>query len=206
MKEHGLIYTVIFTFLVCFVFVFVLALTNVATATQVQLNEMLTQQRAILRAMDIEFKSDQEVQRLFDAIGIQEVGQEQVYVGERNGESVIALRFSGPGLWGTIHGVLALNEKGDRIVGLDIISHNETPGLGARIDEPWYKTQFNGELIGPDGTITMVSRRGIGDPDPENSEIDGVTGATRTSQAILRILNTEIEKFQGIIDKIGGKS
>ena len=206
MKEHGLLYTVIFTFLVCFVFVFVLSLTNNATATQVALNQRLTQQRAILSAMGIEFSSDNEVQRLFRGIQQEQVGQDTLYLTAQNGTEIVAALFSAPGLWGTISGVLALNGDGSRIVGLELISHNETPGLGGRIDESWYKGQFRGELIAPNGTIEMLSRRGVGDTDPENGGIDGVTGATRTSESMVVILNNEIARMRNLINTIGETS
>ena len=206
MKEHGLIYTVFFTFVVCFVFVFVLSLTNNATAAQVELNQTLSRQRAILRAMDIEFLSDDEVENIFVDIEGQLVGDGIVYTTIRNGEQVVAVPFNGAGLWGSINGVLALNGDGSRIVGLELIAHNETPGLGARIDESWYKRQFSGELIPPSGTVTMASRRGVGDPDSENGEVDGVTGATRTSEAMMIIINNEIERIRNIINTIGETS
>ena len=206
MKEHGLLYTVIFTFAVCFVFVFVLSLTNNATAAQVALNQRLTQQRAILSAMGIEFGSDNEVQRLFQRIRQERVGQDILYLATQNGTEIVAALFSGPGLWGTIRGVLALNGDGSRIVGFELISHNETPGLGGRIDESWYKAQLRGERIAPDGTIRMLSRSGVGDTDSENGGMDGVTGATRTSESMVVILNNEIARMRNLINTLGETS
>ncbi len=203
MKGHGLLYTIIFTFLVCFVFVFILSLTNNVTAAQVALNQRLSQQRAILSAMGIEFSSDNEVQRLFREIRQEQVGQETLYLATQDGTQIVAALFSGPGLWGTIRGVLALNGDGSRIVGLELISHNETPGLGGRIDESWYKGQLRGELVAPDGTIEMVSRRGVGDSDSENGGMDGITGATRTSESMVVILNNEIARVRNLIIIIG---
>lgn len=101
-------------------------------------------------------------------------------------------------MWGTITGVLAVDQAVNKIVGMDIISHNETPGLGGRIDEPWYKNQFNGELLSPNGTIT-VGPGGSGDTNHQNHEIDGITGASRTSSLMGIIINKQLALFRKIL-------
>ncbi|MDF1568486.1 MAG: FMN-binding protein, partial [Spirochaetaceae bacterium] len=79
-----------------------------------------------------------------------------------------------------------------QIIGLDVISHSETPGLGGRIEEDWFKDQFREEQIGPDG-ITVRKGEGGVDDDKENSTVDGITGASLTSAAMEVIINNEIE-------------
>ena len=78
------------------------------------------------------------------------------------------------------------------IVGLDIISHSETPGLGGRIEEDWFKEQFRGELIPPGGVRVMKGEGGM-DLDQGNGMVDGVTGASLTSAAMETIVNDEID-------------
>ena len=72
---------------------------------------------------------------------------------------------------------------------------NETPGLGGRINEPWFKNQFEGEEIPADG-IEVRALEGEGDPDATNGVVDSITGATRTSESIESIVNNQIEQLR----------
>lgn len=201
MNKQSLIYTVIFTFIVSFVFVTVLAFANDSTREQVQLNQELARQRAILNALGIEYGGPEDVQTKFDDITVVNQDGTELYQAEKDDYTAVAKEFSGSGLWGTIRGILAVQEDLDRTVGIEIIAHNETPGLGGRIDEPWFKEQLR-DLQVVDGTI-RVSGAGDGDYDKENGEIDGITGATRTSDSMDVILSNEISTFQSIL---GGNS
>jgi len=196
MNRRGLTYTVIFTFLAAFVFVAVLALTAEGTRPRVELNQRLLETRAILEALGIEYPAPDQIPGIYEE-RVRERTEEDFtfYEAAVDGNTRWAVRFSGAGLWGTITGVLALNEELSRIVGFEIVDHNETPGLGGRISEDWFSEQFDGERI-PDGTIGI---RGDGDTDPENGVVDAVTGATRTSQALEGILNRYIRSLQGAL-------
>ena len=204
-REPGLLYTVIFTFIVCFVFVFILSLTNVATLPIVQQNEMVAQQMAILIAMgfdDINKSSSTEViAERFQDIMVIEHDDTTLYRATVNGDQIIAKEFSGAGLWGTIYGVIGVHKDGNRISGVEIVSHNETPGLGGRIEDAWFTDQLRDERI-VSGRVVMTTRRGIGDDNRDNGEIDGVSGATRTSEAVTRIINDEIENLLTIIGEV----
>ncbi len=187
--------------MVSFAFVTVLAFANDSTREQVQLNQELARQRAILNALGIEYAGPEDVQAKFDDITVVNENGTELYQAEKDGYTAIAKEFSGSGLWGTIRGILAVQEDLDRTVGIEIIEHNETPGLGGRIDEPWFKEQLR-DLRIVDETI-QVSGSGDGDEDKDNGEIDGITGATRTSDAMDGILSNEISTFQSIL---GGNS
>ncbi|MFN2351869.1 MAG: FMN-binding protein, partial [Kiritimatiellia bacterium] len=98
---------------------------------------------------------------------------------------------------GTINGILAVDADVSRTMGLEIISHNETPGLGGRIDEPWFKQQLRGEQI-MDGSVE-VAGAGDGDSDYDNGKIDAITGATRTSDSMQVILDRELSAIAGAL-------
>ncbi|MCG8481239.1 MAG: FMN-binding protein [Spirochaetales bacterium] len=197
MNKQSLVYTVIFTFVVSFIFVAVLAVANEGTRAQVDLNQQLSRQQAILNAIGIPYSGPSEVQQRFAAV--QEIDRDgtTLYRTEIDGEVVFAKEFSGSGLWGMITGVLAVTEDLDRTVGMEIITHNETPGLGGRIDEDWFKEQLRDERI-VDGAIT-VARAGDGDTDMENGAIDAVTGASRTSDSMQVIFDTELMAFASLL-------
>ena len=97
--------------------------------------------------------------------------------------------MEGPGLWGNIKGVIALNPSLDKILGIEFFSHAETPGLGGRIDGTGYKNQFrNISLMNKNPFITYL-------PD-QNGKVEGISGATITSNAVLNLINNEIHTFK----------
>ncbi len=201
MNKQSLIYTVIFTFLASFVFVTVLAFANDSTREQVQLNQEVARQRAILNALGVDYDGPEDVLAKFDELEIEDRDGIEFYMARKDDHTAIAKEFSGSGLWGTIRGILAVQEDLSRTVGIEIIEHNETPGLGGRIDEPWFKEQLRNLRI-VDGTID-VGGAGDGDEDKENGEIDAITGATRTSDAMRVILSNELSTFESVL---GGNS
>ena len=195
MKKNSLIYTVFFTFLTAFFFVFFLSLANEATKDLVQLNQKASVQRAILTALGVDFK---EPGKAYSERFTRIPNPGDTMTTRIDGESVQIHYFSGSGLWGTVTGIIALDEKANRIVGLDIISHNETPGLGGRIDETWFKEQFRGEKIPSEGIIVRKGR-GRADTDSENGFIDGITGASQTSRSMQTIVNAAVSAVKGDI-------
>jgi Na+-transporting NADH:ubiquinone oxidoreductase, subunit NqrC len=80
---------------------------------------------------------------------------------------------------------------------VDFISQNETPGLGGRIEENWFKEQFKSEKL-IDGRIT-VTAIGQADENHENGKVDAITGATQTSKAVEKIINEYLEKLRVIL-------
>jgi Na+-transporting NADH:ubiquinone oxidoreductase subunit C len=200
MKKDGILYTVIFSFLITFAFVFLLALANEGTRDIVAKNVKSARQKAVLMALNVPFGSAAEAETLYGGVQITEKNGTPLYTFQKGGTTVYAKEFSGNGLWGTITGVLAVNAEMTETVGLEIIAHNETPGLGGRIDEPLFKDQFKGEKI-KDGKITVTAgaESGGGKKDPSDGTVDGITGATRTSQSLDQILNREISEFKKLL-------
>lgn len=199
MNKQSLVYTVIFTFIVSFVFVLLLAFANEGTRAQVALNQQVARQRAILNAMGIDYgESPDDILAAFESVDEIEKDGTRLYRASTPQGDIYAIEFVGSGLWGLIEGVLAVDERMDRTVGIEIISHNETPGLGGRIDEPWFKEQLQGERI-VNGAINVASA-GSGDTDHDNGSIDAVTGASRTSDAMQTILDSELSQLASLLE------
>ena len=96
------------------------------------------------------------------------------------------LPISGAGYIGPINGILALNGDMNTIAGLAITDQVETPGLGGRIEEPAFLAQFAGtEIADPSGNIRFAVAHGKAG---NAYEVDGITGATRTSNALTRTI------------------
>ncbi len=206
MSKDGLIYTIIFSFVVTFAFVFFLALANVGTEDIVEENGRLASARAVLSALDIPYdRGDREgIFTRFNAIEANETEDGLTwYRAEVGGEDYYALRTNGAGLWGNIEVVMGFNEDVDRYVGLEIIEQNETPGLGGRITEDWYKAQFAGQRI-PDyvfqGQNLRQAPAGTGAAtDYNDDEVDAITGATRTSEAMKVIVSEAARDMKSIV-------
>ncbi len=197
MNRQGLIYTIVFTFVVSFVFVLLLAVADQQTQARVLQNQTIARQRAILSALSLPAESVEEVQEQYAAVEQLAVEDEILYRVETGRGALVAKEFAGAGLWGTISGVIGVTEGLDRVTGIEIIDQNETPGLGARIDEEWFKRQLAGERI-REGTI-RVGGTGDGDYDYENGKIDAITGATRTSESMQKIIKAEIDQLEQLI-------
>ncbi|MHA6326822.1 FMN-binding protein [Roseivivax sp. CAU 1753] len=100
--------------------------------------------------------------------------------------AVALLPISGSGYNGRIDAVLALGGDMTTIAGLAITAHSETPGLGARIEESAWLSDFPGTRTRDDaGTLRFSVARGQAS---SVYEVDGITGATRTSNAMTRMI------------------
>ena len=96
--------------------------------------------------------------------------------------SLAILPIAGAGYQGPIQGMLAIHGDMNTIAGLAITEQVETPGLGGRIEEPAWLAQFPGTKIrDPSGKLRFTIQRG---PATNDYEVDGITGATRTSNAM----------------------
>ncbi len=111
----------------------------------------------------------------------------QIYI-LRDGEdvSLAILPIAGAGYQGPIQGMLAIHGDMNTIAGLAITEQMETPGLGGRIEEPAWLAQFPGTKIrDPSGKLRFTIQRGSSN---NEYEVDGITGATRTSNAMTNII------------------
>lgn len=196
MKKDSLLYTVVFTFTITFIFVFILAVTHELTAEKVNRYKRISETKAYLSAAGIEVGPYENPQEKFYKIFGSEYPDKEVLTASINGEKILISRFSGKGLWGTISGVMATNDKVDKIMGIEVISHSETPGLGGRIEESWFLKQFKGEKV--TGNIKVVMGSGRGDTIHTNSSVDGITGATRTSESVENIINKKLIQLKDL--------
>ena len=104
----------------------------------------------------------------------------------------VVLPIWGAGMWGQMHGYIALKNDGTTVKGFTFYEHAETPGLGAEVDNPRWKAQWPGKQIFNDsGKLAIkVVKSGKYNPDAAdaNSTIDGLAGATVTSTHVKEIV------------------
>jgi Na+-transporting NADH:ubiquinone oxidoreductase subunit C len=111
---------------------------------------------------------------------------------ERGGRiELIILPVHGSGYASTIYGFLALRGDGNTVVALSFFEHAETPGLGAELDSPEWLAKWPGKSVRDEaGRIRIGVARGRVGPGSASAafEVDGISGATRTSGGITNML------------------
>jgi len=193
-SKESLLYTIAFTFIVAFVFVLAIALADAITSERVSQNQKLVVSEAFLSSVGyLQDEPSEELEKLAADFG--EIKDDSIIRIELGGQNILVRRFSGQAVWGMVDGVIAVDGTVSEIIGLEIISHNETPGLGGRIEEDWFTRQFRGETIPPEG-ITVIKGEGEADENPDNGIVDGIAGASLTSKRIEKIVRGEISKLR----------
>ncbi len=182
-------YTLGFMTLVTLVITGLIAGLQLLTAEQVERNEKLFLKRAVMAAAGVQPPADaagierwyEAHARPLDAANPREPAFAVVDEATGATQGYVFVR-SGAGLWGTIRAAAGLDAALERFTGVTFTEQQETPGLGARIDEAWYKEQFRGRqaplTLRPEGTRSRAA-----------GEVDAITGATITSRAVQGILN-----------------
>jgi len=102
----------------------------------------------------------------------------------------LVLAVEGLGMWGTMYGFVSLDPDANTVGGLTYYEHRETPGLGAEVASPVWQRVWQGRKIYDDqwqARITVI--KGIaGDPEDDPLRVDGLTGATVTSNAVTNLM------------------
>jgi Na+-transporting NADH:ubiquinone oxidoreductase subunit C len=173
-----------------------LVLVNMQTGSLREANERAEELRNYLFALDVPVSSEagaEDLLKIFDeSIRIKETGSLTFYQYYPEGDisglpAAVAVPLSGPGLWGRIDGVLALEPDLTTIKGVRFYKQSETPGLGGEIGADWFQIQFKGKsILSQTGTPGFT----IGKPGEvrDANSVDGISGATMTSDRVEDIL------------------
>jgi electron transport complex protein RnfG len=89
------------------------------------------------------------------------------------------------GYGGDIAFMIGADMKGE-IQGLYILNYAETPGLGSKINEDWFKNQFVGKSLSKNKLSVKK----------DGGEIDSITGATISSRAVSYAVEEGLEVFK----------
>ena len=202
MRTEKMAYVIGFTFALTFLMAIVLSFVHFRTTEIVRTNELERRQATVLAALRIPADSQEAVFAAYAALERIDVptGSDEaahLYRFQAADGVRFARQFSGPGVWGDIVGVLSVNSDATRVIGVEILDQNETPGLGGRVTNRSFLDQLAGETLTPEGIYVAV--RGPGDTDPDNGKIDGITGATGTTRAFDRMLNRELRALREIV-------
>lgn len=105
---------------------------------------------------------------------------------EGDAVSLALLPVTGQGYGGRIDAIVALRDDMNTIAGIAVTGHSETPGLGARIEDPSWQAGFPGtEVRDAAGDVQFRVARGTAS---SAFEVDGITGATRTGSGVTQMI------------------
>jgi len=119
--------------------------------------------------------------------------QRLFFRGRKGGEvSGVAFKVVAPdGYSGNIAIMVGIDPTGT-VTGVEILSHAETPGLGDKITEAWFKEIFKGRNL--DNADWRVKKDG--------GEFDQITGATISPRAVVGAIHRGLDFFKTHQDEI----
>ena len=146
---------------------------------QAQLRQRQEAMRMALPAGEVFKKKDMD---LPEDGNISEVNE--AYSGDKLIGYDISVSTSGYG--GTIKMIVGISSDG-RVEGLRILSHSETPGLGANAAKPAFSGQFEGKNSSRLDVVKVAPSK--------DDQIQAISGATITSRAVTKGVNEALSLY-----------
>lgn len=95
-----------------------------------------------------------------------------------------------PGFSDVISLIYGLEPTTGTLLGMKVLGHKETPGLGDKIERPAFNEQF-------DGRVTPLA--GVKNSTGSPSDVQTITGATISSRTVIKIINNATERWQPLL-------
>jgi len=108
-----------------------------------------------------------------------------------------ALPANGFGFVDKIYLVVGLSPDGSKITGLKVVGNNETPGLGNKIEDDEWSIQYKGLNATTNVKVVVKAK-----PKIEQNEIQAITSATISSEAVTKIANDAIAQMRPKLDEL----
>lgn len=184
MKNNNVITPVIVLFLIGLITTGLLALTYDLTreAREAQALALVNENRllifpkaSVFDAVEMDEPAAQSIREAYIAIDSQQQTLGYLYVAARRGYA------------GDVPVMIGVKPDGS-IQGVQVLSNDETPGLGKKIENPDFLSQFTGEAIDRD-FITKADQS-------DQFLIDSISGATISSRAVADAINDASDYHQ----------
>ncbi len=107
--------------------------------------------------------------------------------------------ITGKGLWGTMRALVATTPDQQTLLGINVYEQVETPGLGGRIEEEWFTSQFKHKRVLDANGAVKLELVPEGQAEIGPAQIRQITGATITSKAVTDMLGSELARVAGLI-------
>jgi electron transport complex protein RnfG len=118
------------------------------------------------------------------------------FVGVFGGEPrAVTFETSGKGYGGDVGLMVGIDTKDDKLVGVGVTTHGETPGMGAKAKtDPSFVAQFKGLSLKDPKKVTG-----------DGGSINAISGATITSRAVCSATNDAIKIFEKLKPQLDDK-
>jgi len=114
------------------------------------------------------------------------------YIMDTGRVSGLAIETVGKGGYGGgISLMLGVNMESNQLLGLEIIKHQETPGIGAQIEKTTFRNQWR--KLSTRDPVRLIAAGGT---------IDGISGATYSTNAVMDGTQKAISAFNNSKDQI----
>ena len=158
----------------------------VAVAAALAGTNLLTEERIAQQAVATAEESRKVVLPGAEEFQAQEDGA--YYTGSAGGQLVgYVFETESSGYGGTVSVMTGISGEGT-ITGVVILSHEETPGLGANAEKAEFLDQYLQSA--PEGGLSVIKYQ-----TPGKGQIEAITGATITSTAVTNAVNQAIEQY-----------
>jgi Na+-transporting NADH:ubiquinone oxidoreductase subunit C len=189
-----------FMFITALVFTTIVTVVKITNEDRIERNRKIKLQRTILNVLGLNRGKELAPEKISEIYNkrIKEgkIGDRTIYTCyDDDGKTVTGYAFpvDGPGFWGPVYAMAAVDPDATKLLGISFYRHSETPGLGGRISEDWFSGQFKGlslELTGKEKQYFHLTPEG---DKKRDNDLDAITGASRTSDAVEIFLNRELK-------------
>jgi electron transport complex protein RnfG len=177
-----------------------LAFASRATEADIKAAEAADLKQSLAQVLPGEYEND----LLKDTVTLTgKKGEVLVYRGRRAGKvEAVVYQVIGNGYAGNIVCVMGVSREG-KILGVRVISHKETPGLGDKIEPAKAKWifDFDGKFLGDPPTDKWAVKK-------DGGVFDQFAGATITPRGVVNAVKGGLEFFEGnktqLLDEAGG--
>lgn len=123
-------------------------------------------------------------------------GETVLYIGKSTEDDVVGMAFKakGNGFSPDLTMMVGVDPDFESITGIEILEQTETPGLGNKIEDPWFKDQFIG-LIMDNQKPHVIKNTKPADP---TRGIQAISGATISSKAVVDIMYEKVKEIREI--------
>ena len=208
MKTNSNSYTIIYSVFIVVVVAFLLAFVYQVLKPTQDANVALDQKKQILCSLNIRDLDNAAAEADYNKMLVAEkkVNNGTIYTFNVNGQTKYVFSVKGMGLWGGINGYIAVNADKSTVFGAYFNHESETAGLGAEIkDSRKWQEQFQGKKLFSDEvrkSIALSVKKKVTDP---NTQVDAVTGATLTSDAVAEMMSDNKNGLGQYIDFLNEK-
>lgn len=112
----------------------------------------------------------------------------EIFIGSDGSGNIVGytIKSVSSGYGGELEIITGISKEG-KITGMKVVSHSETPGLGANSTTPKFQNQFIDK--------TTSSNLFVAKSSPKENEIQAISGATITSNAVSNGVNAAIDAY-----------